>query len=114
MPTVGGPARQVPACSQGGQWAAGCAPSGAAGTLKKGMAHLQLLHRRVGEGGGVLPLAVALRHAEEGVEVKGLQPAGVRKARRHLQGRGQGQPGEATVEGGGSDGSRGGGSEAGK
>lgn len=55
---------------------------------KATLSHPQLLHGRVGQGGGVLPLAVALGHAEERVEVKRLQPAGVRKASRHLQPRG--------------------------
>jgi hypothetical protein len=48
-------------------------------------AHLQVLHAAVGHGGWVLPLAVALRHAKEGIEVKGLQPAGASKACGRLQ-----------------------------
>ena len=52
--------------------------------------HLQLLHAAVGHGGGVLPLAIALSHAEERVQVKGLQPAGASKARGRLQMRREG------------------------
>ena len=49
--------------------------------------HLQLLHRAVLERGGVLPLAVALHHAEVRIQVKGLQAAGAAgETGRHLRG----------------------------
>ncbi len=66
----------------------------AARTTNRKRPCLQLLHGAVVQRGGVLPLAVALRHAEEGVEVKRLQTRGVHKPRRHLRaGQGRGAAG---------------------